>query len=135
MKKQARLQSENVFKSQTDKVLDTLGNVDSTAGSQAISTEVQPDKQKVPSDFTRKLTFQIRDSIYQRLKDRHYLLDKQLGTNAPDREVIVEEAIAALLDKMDAGEDLGEAIAHRQRIRQQELESGALINPSSRRKK
>ena len=135
MKKQARLQSENVFKSQTDKVLDTLGNVDSTAGSQAISTEVQPDKQKVPSDFTRKLTFQIRDSIYQRLKDRHYLLDKQLGIDAPDREVIVEEAIAALLDKMDNGEDLGEAIAHRQRIRQQELESGALINPSSRKNK
>lgn len=135
MKKQARLQSEDVFKSQTDKVLDTLGNTDNTAGSQDISTAVQPDRQKTPSDFTRKLTFQIRDSIYQRLKDRHYLLDKQLGTDAPDREVIVEEAIAALLDKMDDGEDLGSAFAHRQRIRQQELESGALINPSSRKRK
>ena len=135
MKKQARLQSENVFKSQTDKVLDTLGNVDSTAGSQAISTAVQPDRQKAPSDFTRKLTFQIRDSVYQQLKDRHHILGKQWGDNAPDREVIVEEAIAALLDKMDAGEDLGEAIAHRQRIRQQELEAGTLINPSSRKRK
>jgi hypothetical protein len=135
MKKQARLQSEDVFKNPSDKVIDTLETISNTASSQGISTEVQPDKQKAPSDFTRKLTFQIRDSIYQRLKDRHYLLDKQLGTDAPDREVIVEEAIAALLDRMDNGEDLGEAIAHRQRIRSQDLEAGTLINPSSRKRK
>ncbi len=79
----------------------------------------------------RKLTFQIRDSIYCRLIDAQYKIWKQHSLQI-DREVIVEEAIAALLDKMDDGEDLGEAIAHCQRIRQQELKSGALINPNSR---
>ncbi|MGL4618330.1 MAG: hypothetical protein ACRCZS_04635, partial [Chroococcidiopsis sp.] len=56
-------------------------------------------------------------------------------TSLPDIWLKYYEAIAALLDKLDDGEDLGEAIAHRQRIRQQELESGALVNPSSRKKK
>ena len=135
MTKQPRIKAEDVFKTPTDKVLDTLEGTSNTASHQGISTEVQPDGQKAPSDFTRKLTFQIRDSVYQQLKDRHHILGKQWGDRAPDREVIVEEAIAALLDKMDDGEDLGEAIAHRQKIRQQELESGALINQSSRRKK
>lgn len=111
-----------------DPVLDSFENGNSAKNLPARNIGVQP-------DTLRKLTFQIRDSVYEQLKDRHYLLGKQLGENAPDREVIVEEAIVALLDKLEDGEDLAEAIAHRQHIRQQELESGALINPSSRKKK
>lgn len=128
MKKQARVTSQKVFNNPADKVLDTLGNTNSTAGSQDISI-------KGHTDIFRKLTFQIRDSVYQQLKDRHYLFSKQLGDRVPDREVIVEFALVALLNKLDDGEDLGEAIAHRQKIREQDLEAGTLINPSSKKKK
>ena len=134
MKKQVRVTGEKVFKSQTDKVLDTLGNIDNTTGSQDISTAVQPDTLK-------KLTFQIRDSIYRQLIKSHNAFVEKLGDDAPDREVMVEEAIASLLYKLNddeekiSAEDLTSDIAHRQRIRQQELKSGALINPSSRKKK
>lgn len=128
MKKQARVTSQKVFNNPADKVLDTLGNANNTAGSQDISI-------KGHTDIFRKLTFQIRDSVYQQLKDRHYLLSKQLGDDVPDREVIVEFALVALLNKLNDGEDLGEAIAHHQKIREQDLESGTLINPSSRKKK
>ena len=127
-KKQARVTGERVFSSPTDKVLDTLGGIDSTAIYQGISIEVQP-------DTLRKLTFQIRDSVYQQLKDTHYILDKQLGLDAPDREVIVEFALSSLLGKLTDDEELKKEIAHRQLIRKQELESGALVNPSSRKNK
>lgn len=128
MKKQARLQGEKVFKNPADKVIDSLGNVNNTTSSQVISTEVQ-------TDTLRKLTFQIRDSVYRQLLRKHHALIDQLGSDAPDREVIVEELIAANLEKLTQDEELKNAIAHRQQTRQQELESGALINPSSRKRK
>ena len=127
MKKQVRVTGEKVFKSQTDKVLDTLGNVNSTEGYQDVSITVEPDTLK-------KLTFQIRDSAYRQFLRKHHEMIDQLGKEAPDREVIVEELIMANLEKL-MDEELLSAIAHRQRIRQQELESGALINPNSRKRK
>lgn len=126
-KKQARVTGERVFSSPTDRVLDTLGGVDSANSYQGISTGIQPDTLK-------KLTFQIRDSAYRKFLRKHHEMIDQLGKDAPDREVIVEELILANLEKL-MDEEVISAIAHRQLIRKQELESGTLVNPSSRKHK
>lgn len=128
MKKQARLANNNPL-NPADKFIDTVERVNNTLG--------QPDIQPaIHTDVIKKLTFQVRESIFERLKDAHYHLGKDLGKAAPDREVIIEEAIARLLDQLegDHRDELATAIAIRQRTREKELASGLLQRSTSKSK-
>jgi hypothetical protein len=139
MKKQVRLRDNDPLNNPADKVLDTLGRTSNIASQQDVrpsgQEDVQPASQEdinitshKATDVIRKLTFQVRDSIFEQLKDAHYYLGKELGEDAPDREVIVEEAIARVLEQLknEAREDLTEALVRRQKIRQAELATGLL---------
>lgn len=80
-----------------------------------------------------KRTFQIRESIRIRLIKAQFIIWEKTGVQV-DREVMVEEAIVQMLSRLEAGDkDLEEKIVQRQRQREQELATGALINPSSRK--
>lgn len=128
MKKQARLANNNPL-NPADKFIDTVERVNNTLG--------QPDIQPtIHKDAIKKLTFQIRESVFERLKDAHYYLGKDLGKAAPDREVIIEEAIARLLDQLegDTREAVAEALATRQKTREEELENGLLRRATGKTK-
>lgn len=123
-KERPRINAGRIF-NPTDPVLDSFENGSNTAR--------QPDKSiGVQQDTLKKLTFQVRDSLYRQLIVAHSSTVARLGSEAPDREVMVEEAIARLIENLQEWE---EDIVSRQITRQQELESGALINPSSRKRK
>ncbi len=64
----------------------------------------------------RKVTFQIQESVVNRLDKLHLQLQLDLGkTNAPYKEVIVEEAISRLLEEMESNrEELLEVLQKRQ---------------------
>ena len=65
------------------------------------STSQQVDKSKL-----RKVTFQIQESVVNRLDKLHLQLQLELGkANAPYKEVIVEEAISRLLEEMESNRD------------------------------
>ncbi|MDJ0581141.1 hypothetical protein [Crocosphaera sp.] len=65
------------------------------------STSKQVDKLEL-----RKVTFQIQQSVVNRLDRLHLQLQLDLGkTNAPYKEVIVEEAISQLLEDMEINRD------------------------------
>lgn len=148
MKRQARLQDNDPL-NPTDKVLDTLGGVSNISSQQDISTaisqdvsipakeDIKPTRYK-PRDKIRKVTFQIRDSVMDQLKDVHRSLEKELrDLDAPDREVIVEEAIVLALKQLKAQtkDEFKVSLSQRQALRRKELSSGLLEKIDSKTKK
>ena len=73
----------------------------STSNSKPTSQEVdQSTSQPVDKLTLRKATFQLSDAVLQQLDTFHLQLQLELGkANAPYKEVIVEEAIAQLLEQ------------------------------------
>ncbi len=72
--------------------------------------------QQVDKSSLRKVTFQIQESVVNRLDKLHLQLQLELGkANAPYKEVIVEEAISRLLEEVESNRDeLIEALQERQ---------------------
>lgn len=124
----------------TDKVINTLGGNGNITSQEDINTSIQQDNHTArhkPKDKMRKVTFQIRDSVMDRLKDAHRYLEKEMQDDAPDREVIVEAAIVRVLKQLEeqANEELKAEISERQKIRRTELSTGLLEKYDSRKKK
>ncbi len=111
-KRRARLNEENDPLSSTDKVLAGFEQLSQSASqpddkltSQPVSkTTTQPDgkltSQQVNLSVIRKATFQLSEAVLQQLDKFHLQLQLELGKgSAPYKEVIVEEAIARLLEQ------------------------------------
>ena len=124
-KRRVRLNDENDPLSSTDKVL---------AGFEQISKSTrQPDKkltsqsadkstsQEVKSEkaIWRKSTFQINKEVLHQLDKLHLTLQLEMGkTNAPYKEVIVEEALVRLLEEVNSDRGaLISALVERQKSR------------------
>ena len=111
-KRRARLTDENDPLTSTDSVLNSYEQVSKSASQEAdinLKQAQQGDKalgdnitsQQVGKSKLRKSTFQISQSVLQQLDTLHLQLQLELGkSNAPYKEVIVEEAIERLLKHM-----------------------------------
>lgn len=111
-KRRARLTDENDPLTSTDSVLSSYEQVSRSTSQQAQSDSEERMnrgktlKNKLTSQQASKLelrksTFQISQSILQQLDTLHLQLQLELGkSSAPYKEVIVEEAIARLLERM-----------------------------------
>lgn len=121
-KRRARL-SDNDPLSSTDKVLAGFEQFNPSTLSEAErSTRQQVDhtkSQHVEKSVTRKATFQLDETVVKQLDRFHLQLQLDLGkSDAPYKEVIVEEAIARLLEEADENRDeLLEALRQRQQKR------------------
>jgi hypothetical protein len=111
-KRRARLNDENDPLSSTDKVLagfeqlsQSTSQPDDLLTSQQVSLSTsQPDdkltSQQVNKSAIRNATFQLSVAVLQQLDKFHLQLQLELGKgSAPYKEVIVEEAIARLLEQ------------------------------------
>lgn len=76
-------------------------------------------KSKSEKTICRKSTFQINSQVLDRLDKLHLTLQLELGkTNAPYKEVIVEEALVRLLEEINSDPGaLIEALVERQKSR------------------
>lgn len=113
-KRRARL-SDNDPLSSTDKVLAGFEQFNPSTRQQ-----VDPSKsQHVEKSVTRKATFQLDETVVKQLDRFHLQLQLDLGkSDAPYKEVIVEEAIARLLEEADENRDeLLEELRQRQQKR------------------
>lgn len=129
-KRRARL-SDNDPLSSTDKVLagfeqfnpSTLSEAERSTRQQVDQTKSQhanPERsRRVEKSVTRKATFQLDETVVKQLDRFHLQLQLDLGkSDAPYKEVIVEEAIARLLEEADENRDeLLEALRQRQQKR------------------
>ncbi len=130
-KRRARLNEENDPLSSTDKVLAGFEQLSQSASqpddlltSQQVSKPAsQPDdlltSQQVNKTAIRKATFQLSVAVLQQLDKFHLQLQLELGKgSAPYKEVIVEEAIAQLLEQaQDNPEELIAVLRLRQEKR------------------
>ncbi len=121
-KRRARLNDENDPLSSTDKVLAGFEQLSQSTSQQASKTTSQPVSQSTsqpdvklvsqpndndksttqPADKSaiRKATFQLNEAVLQQLDKFHLQLQLELGKgSAPYKEVIVEEALARLLEQ------------------------------------
>uniref|UniRef100_B8HZ86 Uncharacterized protein n=1 Tax=Cyanothece sp. (strain PCC 7425 / ATCC 29141) TaxID=395961 RepID=B8HZ86_CYAP4 len=122
MKKQARL-IENDPLTATDKVLsgyEQFNKPERQQSDQSASQQVNTSESKeVSKPAIRKSTFQLSEEVLQRLDTFHLQLQLELGkANAPYKEVIVEAAIAHLLNTEDR-EGLIRTLQKRQQQRNQ----------------
>lgn len=131
MARRARLTADNDPLSQTDQVLAGFEQFNQSgsqqvnqSGSQLVSklTGQPPDQSgsQIPDKLSlRKATFQLNEALLERLDMFLLQLQLQLGkANAPYKEVIVEEAIAQLLDQaLDHQLDVVAALQERQLTR------------------
>lgn len=111
-KRRARLTDENDPLTSTDSVLSSYEQVSRSTSQQAQSDSEGHTKrgktlknkltsQQASKLELRKSTFQISQSVLQQLDTLHLQLQLELGKSiAPYKEVIVEEAIARLLERM-----------------------------------
>jgi hypothetical protein len=131
VKRRARLTDENDPLSSTDQVLAEFEQLsqstsqpvsklaiqpeDKSASQQANNSETQPDEKST----IRKATFQLNEAVLQQLERFHLQLQLELGkVSTPYKEVIVEEAIARLLEQVNENRDeLVSALQERQKIR------------------
>lgn len=132
-KRRVRLNDENDPLSSTDKVLAGFEQVNESSRRQdkKITTQQadkltsQEDKlstsQKVKSkkSILRKSTFQINSEVLGQLDRLHLTLQLEMGkSNAPYKEVIVEEALVRLLDEVNSDRKaLIEALLERHKSR------------------
>jgi hypothetical protein len=82
----------------------TQQKVDKLTSQQASFSGSEPDNlsgsQEVDKPVIKKATFQLSEAVLQQLDTLHLQLQLELGkANAPYKEVIVEEAIAQLLEQ------------------------------------
>lgn len=118
-KRRARL-SDNDPLSSTDKVLAGFEQFNPSALSEAErSTSQQVNPSTSQKSVTRKATFQLDETVVKQLDRFHLQLQIDLGkSDAPYKEVIVEFAIARLLEEADENRDeLLEALRQRQQKR------------------
>ena len=108
-KRRVRLNDENDPLSSTDKVLAGFEQISkSTSQPDKKLTIPQADKstsQEVKSEkaIWRKSTFQINKEVLHQLDKLHLTLQLEMGkTNAPYKEVIVEEALVRLLEEVNS---------------------------------
>lgn len=131
VKRRARLTDENDPLSSTDQVLAEFEQLskstsqpvrklaiqpeDKSDSQQANNSETQPDEKST----IRKATFQLNEAVLQQLERFHLQLQLELGkVSTPYKEVIVEEAIARLLEQVNENRDeLVSALQERQKIR------------------
>jgi hypothetical protein len=117
MRRRARLTEENNPLTQTDEVLAGLEQFSKSASQQVSKPESQQSSkltsqkashltsQETVKLTIRKATFQLSEEVLQQLDKLHLQLQLQLGkSETPYKEVIVEEAIAQLLEQ--SNEDL-----------------------------
>lgn len=122
-KRRARLNDENDPLSSTDKVLAGFEQLSQSTSQQVSkSTSQQANKtinKLTPNSGIRKGTFQLNEAVLQQLERFHLQLQLELGKgSAPYKEVIVEEAIARLLEQADKNrEELVAALHQRQEMR------------------
>jgi len=140
-KRRARLNDENDPLSSTDKVLAGFEQLSQSTSQQSSKTTSQPVSQSTtqpdvklvsqpnendqsttqPADKSaiRKATFQLNEAVLQQLDKFHLQLQLELGKgSAPYKEVIVEEAIARLLEQAQSNpEELIAVLGHRQEMR------------------
>lgn len=146
-KRRARLNDENDPLSSTDKVLagfeqlsqSTTQQASKTTSQQVSQSTTHPDVKLVsqpndkstsqpaskpttqPADKSaiRKATFQLNEAVLQQLDKFHLQLQLELGKgSAPYKEVIVEEAIARLLEQAQSNpEELITVLRQRQEMR------------------
>jgi hypothetical protein len=109
--------------SSTDKVLAGFEQLSQSASKQVNKSTSQPPNhtasQQADKSTNRKATFQLSEAVLQQLDKFHLQLQLELGKgSAPYKEVIVEEALARLLEQ--AGENRDEllrALRDRQELR------------------
>ena len=79
----------------------------------------KPTTQPADKSAIRKATFQLNEAVLQHLDKFHLQLQLELGKgSAPYKEVIVEEAIAQLLEQAQSNpEELIAVLRHRQEMR------------------
>ena len=122
-KRRARLTDENDPLSSTDKVLAGFEQLSQSASQQANKSTSQPPShtasQQADKSTIRKATFQLSEAVLQQLDKFHLQLQLELGkSNAPYKEVIVEEAIARLLEQAQENpEELIAVLRLRQEMR------------------
>lgn len=130
-KRRARLTDENDPLSSTDKVLAGFEQLSQSTSQQVRkSTSEHNENSKsqqankttsslTPKSAIRKGTFQLNEAVLQQLERFHLQLQLELGKgSAPYKEVIVEEAIARLLEQADKNpEELVAALRQRQEMR------------------
>ena len=130
-KRRARLNDENDPLSSTDKVLagfeqlsqSTRQPDDKLTSHQVSKTTIQPNDKltshQVNKSVVRKATFQLSVAVLQQLDKFHLELQLELGKgSAPYKEVIVEEALAQLLEQArENPEELIAVLRQRQGMR------------------
>ena len=110
-KRRARLNDENDPLSSTDKVLarfEQLSQSASQSDDKPTSQQVsQSASQQADKSIIRKATFQLSEVVLQQLDKFHLQLQLELGKgSAPYKEVIVEEAIARLLEQAQSNPEV-----------------------------
>ena len=140
-KRRARLNDENDPLSSTDKVLAGFEQLSQSTSQQVSQSTPQPDlklvsqpnendkstsqpaskptTQAADKSAIRKATFQLNEAVLQQLDKFHLQLQLELGKgSAPYKEVIVEEALARLLEQAQSNpEELIAVLGHRQEMR------------------
>jgi len=130
-KRRARLTDENDPLSSTDKVLAGFEQLSQSTSQQVSKSTSEPHENSksqqannttsslTPKSAIRKGTFQLNEAVLQQLERFHLQLQLELGKgSAPYKEVIVEEAIARLLEQADKNlEELVAALHQRQEMR------------------
>jgi hypothetical protein len=97
-KTRARLTDDNDPLSSTESVFASLEQSSKLASQQVSNTTIQ----EVKKSTIRKSTFQLSEEVLKQLDRYHLQLQLDLGkTDAPYKEVIVEEAIAQFLVNAD----------------------------------
>jgi hypothetical protein len=96
----------------TDGVLSGYEQASQLTSQQSKNTEIQladkssPTSQQVEKSTTRKATYQIDDSILDALDRYHLQLQIDMGKRkAPYKEIVVEEAIAQWLERVEKSPD------------------------------
>ena len=115
VKRRARLTDENDPLSSTDQVLAEFEQLSQSASQQVSKLATQTDEKST----IRKATFQLNEVVLQQLERFHLQLQLELGKGGtPYKEVIVEEAIARLLEQVnDNRDELVSALQKRQKMR------------------
>ncbi len=87
---------------------------------QTSSVEGKPASQPFEKPKLRKSTFQLGETVLHQLDQLHLMLQLELGkANAPYKEVIVEEAIAQLLERANFNRsELIKVLVKRQQMRE-----------------
>lgn len=116
-------QQANVLGSQEDNNLTSQLSDQPTsqqAKLQTSSVEGKPASQPFEKPKLRKSTFQLGETVLHQLDQLHLMLQLELGkANAPYKEVIVEEAIAQLLEQANFNRsELIKVLVKRQQMRE-----------------